>query len=299
MIITAPRIGQRRMPNVILPAVPRPASDSSGGTAAIDEDHDAQEDDGAEGEQQRLAALGHEALRFVVLVRHVDAGDEGRHPARGAPQRQCDRDQERERDTGPVGAGDRLELEGQELLHLLREGRREVLHLLGDVVGVGDEPVDRDEGDQRGNEGQEGVEGHAGGHQGEVVLPHPGHEALAERLQPGHGGVSHDEPRYDSGDHPSRWRSRDEGRTARRHAPLRAGKRNVGCMLPGATTCGRPAAGRPLDNGGAVHGDRALHGWTPSGLRARAAAHGRMLPDGLSYVDSWIVDDDRLDRASN
>jgi hypothetical protein len=24
------------------------------------------------------------------------------------------------------------------------------------------------------------------------VLPHPRHEALAERLRPGHGGVSHD-----------------------------------------------------------------------------------------------------------
>ncbi len=35
----------------------------------------------------------------------------------------------------------------------------------------------------------------------------------------------------------------------------------------------------------------------PRAVYERAAAHGRMLPDGLSYVDSWIVDDDRLDRC--
>ena len=28
---------------------------------------------------------------------------------------------------------------------------------------------------------------------------------------------------------------------------------------------------------------------------ARGAERGRMLPDGLRYVDSWIVDDGRLD----
>ena len=37
-----------------------------------------------------------------------------------------------------------------------------------------------------------------------------------------------------------------------------------------------------------------------AGARAvyeRAAAQGRMLPEGLRYIDSWIVDDDRLDRC--
>jgi hypothetical protein len=29
----------------------------------------------------------------------------------------------------------------------------------------------------------------------------------------------------------------------------------------------------------------------------RAARDGRMLPDGLSYVDSWVVDDAGLDRC--
>jgi hypothetical protein len=29
----------------------------------------------------------------------------------------------------------------------------------------------------------------------------------------------------------------------------------------------------------------------------RAATHGRMLPEGLLYVDSWIVDDGKLDRC--
>lgn len=29
----------------------------------------------------------------------------------------------------------------------------------------------------------------------------------------------------------------------------------------------------------------------------RAANHGRMLPEGLRYVDSWIVDDDKLERC--
>ena len=35
----------------------------------------------------------------------------------------------------------------------------------------------------------------------------------------------------------------------------------------------------------------------PRAVYERAAARGRMLPDGLRYIDSWIVDDDRLDRC--
>jgi uncharacterized protein DUF3303 len=35
----------------------------------------------------------------------------------------------------------------------------------------------------------------------------------------------------------------------------------------------------------------------PGPVYERAAALGRMLPDGLQYLDSWIVDDDRLDRC--
>ncbi|HEX4905099.1 MAG TPA: DUF3303 family protein [Acidimicrobiales bacterium] len=41
--------------------------------------------------------------------------------------------------------------------------------------------------------------------------------------------------------------------------------------------------------------ERFLHG--PGPVYARAAERGRMLPDGLRYVDSWIVDDDALDRC--
>jgi hypothetical protein len=35
----------------------------------------------------------------------------------------------------------------------------------------------------------------------------------------------------------------------------------------------------------------------PGPVYRRAAQQGRMLPDGLRYLDSWIVDDDRLDRC--
>jgi hypothetical protein len=35
----------------------------------------------------------------------------------------------------------------------------------------------------------------------------------------------------------------------------------------------------------------------PGPVYQRAAERGRMLPDGLRYVDSWVVDDDRLDRC--
>ena len=35
----------------------------------------------------------------------------------------------------------------------------------------------------------------------------------------------------------------------------------------------------------------------PGPVYSRAAARGRMLPDGLRYVDSWIVDDGALDRC--
>ena len=41
--------------------------------------------------------------------------------------------------------------------------------------------------------------------------------------------------------------------------------------------------------------ERFLQG--PGPVYARAAERGRMLPDGLRYVDSWIVDDDALDRC--
>jgi Domain of unknown function (DUF3303) len=35
----------------------------------------------------------------------------------------------------------------------------------------------------------------------------------------------------------------------------------------------------------------------PGPVYERAATHGRMLPEGLRYVDSWVVDDDNLDRC--
>jgi Protein of unknown function (DUF3303) len=35
----------------------------------------------------------------------------------------------------------------------------------------------------------------------------------------------------------------------------------------------------------------------PRAVYERAAVHGRMLPEGLRYIDSWVVDDDRLDRC--
>ncbi len=41
--------------------------------------------------------------------------------------------------------------------------------------------------------------------------------------------------------------------------------------------------------------ERYTHG--PEPIYRRAAEKGRMLPDGLQYVDSWIVDDGALDRC--
>jgi hypothetical protein len=35
----------------------------------------------------------------------------------------------------------------------------------------------------------------------------------------------------------------------------------------------------------------------PGPVYERAAAHGRMLPNGLRYIDSWVVDDENLDRC--
>jgi hypothetical protein len=35
----------------------------------------------------------------------------------------------------------------------------------------------------------------------------------------------------------------------------------------------------------------------PGPVYERAAAHGRMLPEGLHYIDSWIVDDGKFDRC--
>jgi Protein of unknown function (DUF3303) len=35
----------------------------------------------------------------------------------------------------------------------------------------------------------------------------------------------------------------------------------------------------------------------PEPVYERAAAHGRMLPEGLRYLDSWVVDDEQLDRC--
>ena len=41
--------------------------------------------------------------------------------------------------------------------------------------------------------------------------------------------------------------------------------------------------------------ERYKHG--PEPVYRRAAERGRMLPEGLHYIDSWIVDDDRLDQC--
>lgn len=35
----------------------------------------------------------------------------------------------------------------------------------------------------------------------------------------------------------------------------------------------------------------------PDPVYERAALRGRMLPDGLEFMDSWVVDDDRMDRC--
>jgi len=35
----------------------------------------------------------------------------------------------------------------------------------------------------------------------------------------------------------------------------------------------------------------------PRPVYERAAAHGRMLPEGLRYLDSWVVDESALDRC--
>jgi hypothetical protein len=35
----------------------------------------------------------------------------------------------------------------------------------------------------------------------------------------------------------------------------------------------------------------------PEPVYARAAQRGRMLPDGLQYLDSWVVDDEAMDRC--
>jgi hypothetical protein len=41
--------------------------------------------------------------------------------------------------------------------------------------------------------------------------------------------------------------------------------------------------------------ERYAHG--PGPVYARAATQGRMLPDGLHYIDSWVVADERLDHC--
>jgi hypothetical protein len=35
----------------------------------------------------------------------------------------------------------------------------------------------------------------------------------------------------------------------------------------------------------------------PGPVYERAAAHGRMLPDGLRYIDSWVIDGDSVERC--
>jgi hypothetical protein len=41
--------------------------------------------------------------------------------------------------------------------------------------------------------------------------------------------------------------------------------------------------------------ERYLHG--PGPVYERFAECGRMLPEGLAYVDSWVVDDEAMDRC--
>jgi hypothetical protein len=39
------------------------------------------------------------------------------------------------------------------------------------------------------------------------------------------------------------------------------------------------------------------HKHGPGPVYERVAERGRMLPEGLRYIDSWVVDDGRLDRC--
>ena len=68
-----------------------------------------------------------------------------------------------------AGRDDRVELVGDQRLGGLREYRGEVCELFRHRGGVGDQPVERDGGDQRGEHGQEGEEGHPAGQHRHVV----------------------------------------------------------------------------------------------------------------------------------
>ena len=91
-------------------------------------------------------------------------------PARRAPERERGRDHERERHPTRVGFGDRAELEHEKALHFVGKRGGDVVHVSGDRGRVGDQPVDRDERDERGYEREERVERDAGRDQGEVVV---------------------------------------------------------------------------------------------------------------------------------
>lgn len=64
-------------------------------------------------------------------------------------------------------------------------------------------------------------------------------------------------------------------------------------MLP--PDCLRPVTGGDAD--GVLYMVIEHYTSGPRPVYARAVERGRMLPDGLRYIDSWVVDDDRLDRC--
>ena len=138
-----------------------------------------------------LPRLATRLRRLVSFVGDVDAGDQRGHPPGRAPEGDHDGDQQGDRDASGVRLGDRGQLEHEEVLYLGGQRRGDVLDLFGHVVRIGDETVDRDEGDQRRYERQEGVERHAGGDQREVVLACSRPELRTDRTNASEDGTGH------------------------------------------------------------------------------------------------------------
>ena len=138
--------------------------------------HDGEEEQGQEHEHDRAErqreggrAQLEESARLLLVVGDVDRGHQVARSGRGAPQRRQHRDDQTDAQRAVAGVGQRVELVGDQRLGFPGQRTGQRLHLAGDGLRVGDDPVERQARDERGRDRQEREEGHTSREDADVV----------------------------------------------------------------------------------------------------------------------------------
>ena len=172
-----------------MPTTPNWSACSSGRHDGEEEQGQEHEHDRAERQREGGCAQLEESARLLLVVGDVDRGHQVARSGRGAPQRRQHRDDQTDAQRAVAAVGHRVELVGDQRLGFPRQRTGQHLHLAGDGLRIGDDPVERQARDERGRDRQEREEGHACGEDADVVR-RAFRECPTGHLPPAGGGIS-------------------------------------------------------------------------------------------------------------